>query len=319
MARIRSLRPEVWDDEAVGSVCRDARLLFVGLITQADDEGRFRARSALLRARVFPYDDLTAAEVDAWLDALHAAQLIVLYEVDGERFGYLPGWRQHQKIDRTTPSRLPAPRESEFYRPDGSPRRIQTTDPGGSPRTESEAAVEPLGEPSSAAFDESSTSPQRALDEPSPPEGKGREGIPTKSWDGKGRENYRASAREAEPTGAPDRNLPAYLALLEQHHPRFCDLHAVERALFEQQRLLPDLATFESNLIAWSASEQWTEEGGRFAPKPARWIRDGGFSTPPPKPRPGGRRRSPGAAIVAPVSEGIESAVAELGAARSPA
>lgn len=319
MARIRSLRPEVWDDEAVGSVCRDARLLFVGLITQADDEGRFRARSALLRARVFPYDDLTAAEVDAWLDALHAAQLIVLYEVDGERFGYLPGWRQHQRIDKPSPSRLPAPRESEFYRPGESPRRIQTTDPDGSPRTESGTEVETTGEPSVAAFDEPSARTPGALAEASTPEGKGREGIPTKSWDGKGRENYRASAREAEPTGAPDRDLPAYVALLERHHPRFCDPHAIERALFEQARLLPDLAVFETNLIAWAASEQWTDEGGRYAPKPARWIRDGGFSTPPPPPRAGGRRRSPGAAIVAPVSEGIESAVAELGAARSPA
>lgn len=319
MARIRSLRPEVWDDEAVGSVCRDARLLFVGLITQADDEGRFRARSALLRARVFPYDDLSAHEVDAWLEALHAAQLIVLYEVAGERYGYLPGWRSNQKIDRASASRLPAPPESPFYRPGESPHRIQSTTPDGSPRPELDADDDGPGAPSGSHFDDDSTSIRRALGDGSSAEGKGREGIPTKSSEGKGRENYRASAREAEPTGAPDRSLPAYLALLEQHHPRFCDLHAVQRALYEQASLLPDLATFETNLIAWSASEQWTDEGGRFVPKPARWIRDGGFSTPPPPTRPGGRRRSPGAAIVAPVSADVESAVAELGTVRSPA
>lgn len=33
--RIRTLKPECWQDEKIGQLSRDARLLFVGLITMA--------------------------------------------------------------------------------------------------------------------------------------------------------------------------------------------------------------------------------------------------------------------------------------------
>lgn len=54
--RIRTLKPELWQNEKVGDLSHGARLLFVGLITMADDEGRFRARPSVILGHVFPYD-----------------------------------------------------------------------------------------------------------------------------------------------------------------------------------------------------------------------------------------------------------------------
>jgi hypothetical protein len=62
--RIRTIKPEMWADEKVGQLSRDARLLFVGLITMADDEGRLRGCPAAILGHVFPYDDDALRKLD---------------------------------------------------------------------------------------------------------------------------------------------------------------------------------------------------------------------------------------------------------------
>jgi hypothetical protein len=109
MARIRTIKPDLWEDESIGLVSRDARLLFIGLITQADDSGRLRGDLRLLRAKVFPYDEsLTTSDIECWLDELTRAGLVVIYDA-GFRCIALPSWKHNQKINRPFPSRLPAP------------------------------------------------------------------------------------------------------------------------------------------------------------------------------------------------------------------
>jgi hypothetical protein len=130
--RIRTLKPDIWQDRHLGRLPVGARLLFIGIITQADDEGRFRAELPLLRAAIFPFDDVIAgdsgslpglfAELDiaGWLGLLEQAGrtserpgLIRLYEVRGERFGDLPTWSMHQRIDSPKPSKLPSVRQAD--------------------------------------------------------------------------------------------------------------------------------------------------------------------------------------------------------------
>lgn len=110
MARIRSLKPELWQDEAVGDLSRDARLLFVGLITQADDEGRLVGAGRLIWSQVYPWDDIDLGSFERWLEELAGAELVQRYESnDGRQYLHLIGWKQHQKISHPTPSRLPKP------------------------------------------------------------------------------------------------------------------------------------------------------------------------------------------------------------------
>lgn len=110
MPRIRSLKPDLWEDEALGSCSPLAMLVFVFLITQADDEGRLRAHPALLRNRLFPYrPEVTAKQVEAALVELSNAGIVRSYLVNGERFLSLPSWHRHQRIDKPSKSQIPPP------------------------------------------------------------------------------------------------------------------------------------------------------------------------------------------------------------------
>jgi hypothetical protein len=108
--RIRTIKPESWQDENLGGrVGRDARLLFWVLVSLADDDGRFRALPSLIVGHGYPYDDDALTLLPRWLDELAGAGLVVLYAVDGMRYGALPGFTEHQRIDRPSPSDLPTP------------------------------------------------------------------------------------------------------------------------------------------------------------------------------------------------------------------
>ncbi len=107
--RIRTLKPEVWEDEAVGKLGPWERLLFIGLITMADDEGRLRALPTAIAGHVFPYDEIVPAKLRRWLGAIGDVGLISLYSHDGTDYAQIKGWVDHQKINRPQTSMLPAP------------------------------------------------------------------------------------------------------------------------------------------------------------------------------------------------------------------
>lgn len=109
MPRIRTLKPELPQDEKVGSVSRDARLLWLMMFTLADDEGRFRAHPGLLASACFPYDGLSPDTVGAWCDELVRAGLVAVYRVSGQVYGAITNWSRHQRIDHPAPSKLPSP------------------------------------------------------------------------------------------------------------------------------------------------------------------------------------------------------------------
>jgi hypothetical protein len=108
--RIRTFKPERYQDERFVGVSRDARHLYDGLTTRADDEGRGSANGALIRANVFPYDeDIERDTLERWLGELAAADLVEIYEAGGRRCFSLTSWADDQRIDRATPSTFPPP------------------------------------------------------------------------------------------------------------------------------------------------------------------------------------------------------------------
>jgi hypothetical protein len=107
--RIRTLKPEIWEDEAVGGLRPWERLLFIGLITMADDEGRLRALPSAIAGHVFPYDELPPPKIIKWLELVEGAELICRYRVGATDYIQILGWAKHQKINRPQPSSLPAP------------------------------------------------------------------------------------------------------------------------------------------------------------------------------------------------------------------
>jgi hypothetical protein len=109
VARIRTIKPSFWSDERVVVLPLSARLLLIGIISCADDAGRFIAAPVALSGTVFPLDDIKPTLVKRWRDEIAATGIVELYQVNGREYGYFPQWRKHQRIDRPQPSSLPGP------------------------------------------------------------------------------------------------------------------------------------------------------------------------------------------------------------------
>ena len=111
MARIRTIKPEFPQSESMGAVSRDARLLFIMLFTLADDEGRLRGNSRMLASLLFPYDADAPKLIDKWVDELITQRCIVRYQIEDATYVEICKWLNHQKIDRPSKSKIPAPPE----------------------------------------------------------------------------------------------------------------------------------------------------------------------------------------------------------------
>ena len=126
MPRIRTIKPEFPQSESMGRVTRDARLLFIQLWTLADDSGRLRGNSRMLASLLFPYDDDAPSLIVDWLAELEAQNCIVRYLADdGGSYVQISNWTDHQKIDKASESKLPAPSDDairEYSRKLSKPR-----------------------------------------------------------------------------------------------------------------------------------------------------------------------------------------------------
>jgi hypothetical protein len=105
--RIRTLKPEHKVHRKVGRLEDRPYRLWVGLITEADDHGRFVADAEQLRALIFPYQRIGSAQVETALHTLERTRLVHLYTVNGTRYGCFPDWQHHQKVSHAIPSRIP--------------------------------------------------------------------------------------------------------------------------------------------------------------------------------------------------------------------
>jgi hypothetical protein len=90
------------------NLTHSGRLMFVGLITQADDEGRGLADERRLKAAVFPGDDCKLADVEGWLADVEKQSLCLIYDGPHGRLYQLTGWH-HQKVPKAQPSNYPPP------------------------------------------------------------------------------------------------------------------------------------------------------------------------------------------------------------------
>lgn len=138
MARIRSLKPDFFLNERLAKLPPHARLLFAGLWTHADREGRLEDRPARIKANLFPYED--GVDVDALLDVLNEPDptgdekpFILRYVVDGRRVVMVTEFGKHQKPHiRELPSTLPAPPPEAYFpgpKPGGGEQKRGLTQP----------------------------------------------------------------------------------------------------------------------------------------------------------------------------------------------
>ena len=106
--RIRTIKPEFWASESVGRLSRDARLLFVGFWSLADDSGRGRGALPTISGSLFPYDSDAQKLLPKWIAELQAEGMVRLYKAeDGNTYFDIPNWLKHQKIEKPSAPKFP--------------------------------------------------------------------------------------------------------------------------------------------------------------------------------------------------------------------
>lgn len=108
MARIRTIKPEFWEDEDIGKLPIPCRLFFIGCWNFADDYGVIKANAALLKSQIFPYDEnLRVSEIKKWIGALVDARMLIPIILDGDKkrpaeesYYIIRTFRSHQVLDK---------------------------------------------------------------------------------------------------------------------------------------------------------------------------------------------------------------------------
>jgi len=90
------------------------------MIVEADDAGRLNCDADQLRALTWAYDrKIRVADVESAIQRLMGLGLIRLYTVNDIRYAAFPSWSDHQHPKYPTPSKLPAPPDTDL--PQDSP------------------------------------------------------------------------------------------------------------------------------------------------------------------------------------------------------
>lgn len=93
MARTRNIKPGFFLNDELAEIEPLGRLLFAGLWTIADREGRLEDRAKKIKAEILPYDD---CDIDALLDKLHEHGFIQRYQVEGAKYIQICTFSKHQ-------------------------------------------------------------------------------------------------------------------------------------------------------------------------------------------------------------------------------
>jgi len=115
VARIRTVKPDLFRHEVLFDAEKESglplRLVFIGLFTVADREGRFKWKPRRIKPDVLPYDEDTC--FDTCMHMLARAGFVTRYEVGGSEYGAINNWNKHQVVNsREKKSELPEPPEN---------------------------------------------------------------------------------------------------------------------------------------------------------------------------------------------------------------
>lgn len=93
MPRARNIKPGFFMNDLLAEIEPLGRLLFAGLWTIADREGRLEDRPRKIKAELLPYDE---CDCDALLDALCGSGFVQRYTHEGQRFIQVCNFGRHQ-------------------------------------------------------------------------------------------------------------------------------------------------------------------------------------------------------------------------------
>ena len=107
MARTRDVKPGFFINEDLAEVDPLGRLLFIGMWTIADREGRLEDRPRRIKAELLPYDNCDGEQL---ITDLHAKGFLIRYSVDGINYIQIVNFSKHQNLHpKENESLIPAP------------------------------------------------------------------------------------------------------------------------------------------------------------------------------------------------------------------
>jgi hypothetical protein len=110
MARIRTIKPEFWQNPQVCRCTYPARLLFIGTWHYADDHGNLPRDASKLQMQVFPNPVDRDLDVEALTVELIDQGLLMEYSSENkQRFLHIPTFTKHQVINRPSRAQHPQP------------------------------------------------------------------------------------------------------------------------------------------------------------------------------------------------------------------
>lgn len=104
----RIIKESICTSDSIDGLGWFEEVFFYRLIVNVDDYGRFDARPAILKARLFPLKDITIKQVENALIKLSTAGMVLVYTYDCKPFLQLCAWSKHQQI-RNHKSKFPEP------------------------------------------------------------------------------------------------------------------------------------------------------------------------------------------------------------------
>lgn len=114
MARARNIKPSFFTNEDLVDLPFSTRLLFIGLWTLADREGRLEDRPKRIKMAIFPADDVS---IESALQELDSAGFLLRYESNGMHCIQIINFSKHQNPHvKEAASTLPAPGEHSARR-----------------------------------------------------------------------------------------------------------------------------------------------------------------------------------------------------------
>ena len=254
MARIRTIKPEYWSSPDTAA-CDDpwARLLFIAMWNWADDTGRGTANPKELGGFAFPNDEkIETADIRRMLGEIRRAFGVTFYMVGGRPYYAIPSWDNHQKIDKRSGARHPAPEEGEEWDPD------PTQPPDLGRRGFSEEPAESSAEPA-----ESTPNPRRNL------------GAGTGEQGNRGTEEVTTSLS----ADAPRQTAPDPFDEFWAAYPRKVDKQAARKAWRAVLRKKVD--PHQLVAAARSYAAQRAGQDPQFTKHAATWLNKGAYENEP--------------------------------------
>ena len=92
MSEGRMVDPAFWKSEAAANLRIEERYLFLGLLANADDQGRIPCEPDVIRRLILPKADFADVEIIFMLAMIQAAGFIHIYEADGLHLAQLTHW-----------------------------------------------------------------------------------------------------------------------------------------------------------------------------------------------------------------------------------